>query len=210
MSSNHEIVNPPNVGWVKTKLKNQEMDYMWDLIDDKRESWKKNLAGQIDSSYIIVDKKDWFFRTVIRPLIKTWKEEFGELNEGNNLSNHPLVLTEMWVNHQKQGEYNPLHHHFGLFSFVIWMKIPTRHEDQRKSKNVAYSNVCLNSSFTFQYLDILGRSNTHIYHLNPEDAGTVLLFPSSLWHQVYPFYNCDETRISVSGNVACNTYKTIR
>ena len=29
----------------------------------------------------------------------------------------------------------------------------------------------------------------------------MLFFPSSLNHAVYPFYDCDEDRVSISGNI---------
>ena len=32
--------------------------------------------------------------------------------------------------------------------------------------------------------------------------GKLCLFPSQLKHSVNPFYNCDEPRISVAGNVS--------
>ena len=34
----------------------------------------------------------------------------------------------------------------------------------------------------------------------------MVLFPSQLRHQVYPFYNCDEERVSISGNVFINPF----
>ena len=45
----------------------------------------------------------------------------------------------------------------------------------------------------------------HAYHLSSEDEGTMLLFPAQLNHQVYPFFDCNEDRISVSGNIALNS-----
>ena len=51
------------------------------------------------------------------------------------------------------------------------------------------------------YIDILGNTQTQQYELEPEDEGRMLFFPSQLNHAVYPFFNCDEERISVSGNV---------
>ena len=33
----------------------------------------------------------------------------------------------------------------------------------------------------------------------------MLFFPSKLNHVVYPFYKCDEERISISGNVGVDT-----
>ena len=38
--------------------------------------------------------------------------------------------------------------------------------------------------------------------MSKEMEGTILFFPSELKHTVYPFYNCEEDRISISGNIA--------
>ena len=35
----------------------------------------------------------------------------------------------------------------------------------------------------------------------------MLFFPSKLNHQVYPFLNCEEERISISGNILLNGFK---
>ena len=39
------------------------------------------------------------------------------------------------------------------------------------------------------------------YKLGKKHEGTMLLFPSRLNHEVHPFYNCEEERISISGNI---------
>ena len=44
--------------------------------------------------------------------------------------------------------------------------------------------------------------------MSPKLEGTMVFFPAQLRHAVYPFYNCDEERISISGNIALNTAKT--
>ena len=49
----------------------------------------------------------------------------------------------------------------------------------------------------------------YTYHLSPEYEGMMLFFPSRLDHMVYPFYDCDEDRITVSGNILVNTNKKI-
>ncbi|BCU96557.1 MAG: hypothetical protein CM15mV12_3290 [uncultured marine virus] len=54
------------------------------------------------------------------------------------------------------------------------------------------------------YNNILGHSTTITYYMNPNVKADVF-FPSQLQHQVYPFYNCDEDRISISGNILLNT-----
>ena len=35
--------------------------------------------------------------------------------------------------------------------------------------------------------------------------GIMLFFPSNLNHQVYPFYKCNEKRISIAGNIGLDT-----
>ena len=50
-------------------------------------------------------------------------------------------------------------------------------------------------------MDILGQMSNYTYEMNPEMEGTIVFFPAKLKHVVYPFYNCDEDRISISGNI---------
>ena len=110
----------------------------------------------------------------------------------------------MWVNYQKQTEFNPRHNHTGIYSFVVWMKIPTNFKDQRKFK-IAESNSSMISNFVFDYKNMLGHETGSIYEMSPKMEGMMLFFPSELNHAVYPFYNCDEERISVSGNLMLDT-----
>ena len=56
---------------------------------------------------------------------------------------------------------------------------------------------------------MLGASDNYPYRMNPDREGTLLFFPSELDHQVYPFYDCDEERISVSGNITMDTNKRL-
>ena len=85
------------------------------------------------------------------------------------------------------------------------MKIPTHHEEQKKLKIARDNNSYAISNFAFHYADILGKSRGHVYKMSSECEGTMLFFPSDLHHIVYPFYNCQEERISLSGNIAIDT-----
>ena len=62
-------VDPSNLGWLEYKLNSQEMDYVWRCIENKKEDKKKQLAGNISSSYSLMDRGDWFFTNVCNPLI---------------------------------------------------------------------------------------------------------------------------------------------
>ena len=59
-----DSVIPKNFGWIKAKLDKNEIDYLWKCIDEKGENIKHSLVGQINSSYRIQDKDEWFFNNV--------------------------------------------------------------------------------------------------------------------------------------------------
>ena len=105
-----------------------------------------------------------------------------------------------WVNYQYQTEFNPEHMHDGITSFVIWMKIPTHHKEQH---NLPFHSKAA-SDFQFTYSNILGHTVEYPIFMSPDREGMMMLFPSTLHHQVYPFYNTDEPRISIAGNLLWN------
>ena len=108
----------------------------------------------------------------------------------------------MWVNYQKKHEFNPIHSHLPAdFSFVIFMKIPTHWKEQHALPFSVNSTIPSASNFQF----IRGREDTTAHTLDiplsSEDEGRMLFFPSTLQHQVLPFYGTEEDRITVSGNI---------
>ena len=195
---------PKKFGWLQSKLDKEEMDFLWQCIDEKGKDLKHTLVGQISSSYEIQDKDNWFFTNVLSKLGMEYENKISNLGKrlpiiGNQL---PFSLSSMWVNYQKQSEFNPTHNHLGVYSFVIWMKIPTKYEDQSElpiAKNTNGRSVI--SNFSFNYQNILGGMEQTVYEMCPEYEGTILFFPSELNHTVYPFYNSEEERISISGNI---------
>ena len=122
-------IHPPNLGWLEKKLSDEEMKRLWKYIDNRGESVKDTLAGHVHESNSLIDEDGWFFKNTLLQLIYMYAGEFD--NVGDKLptpNKHPYFLSKMWVNYQKQCEYNPLHDHTGVYSFVIWMKIPTKQE----------------------------------------------------------------------------------
>ena len=194
-----EWVTPPNLGWLRYSLDDKEIDYLWNCIDNKKQYYKDQLAGNISSSYVLEDENDWFFNKTLHPLIKVYAHEFKNLGENTPIINdHPYVLKNWWVNFQKQHDFNPPHHHGGVYSFVIWLKIPVEFDDQNKD-NITNSPV--RSAFQIHYQNILGEPDTFNYELGKNYEGKMLFFPSKLRHEVFPFYNCEDDRISISGNI---------
>ena len=205
-----KTIYPPNIGWLEYKLNSKEMDYVWRCIENKKEKTNKILAGNISASYSLMDRGDWFWLNVISPLEMRYAAEFRNLGEKLPTQiKHPYCLGKWWVNYQKQNEFNPVHNHSGVYSFVLWMKIPYDCEKQNQKDISRNSNTPSIGDFQFLYRNMLGASDNYPYRMNPDREGTLLFFPSELDHQVYPFYDCDEERISVSGNITMDTNKRL-
>ena len=198
---------PPNIGWLQKKLSKDEISYLWGVIDNQKESVKHKLVGVLTESNALVDTDNWFFNNTVLPMCNIYANEFGNL--GKNLpinQQHPYCLESFWVNYQYENQFNPNHSHIGVYSFVIWLKIPTSHHDQNKIA-IATSSSSSGQISTFQlmYINTLGDIKEYIYEMNPEIEGTMLLFPSRMMHSVNPYYNCIDSRISISGNVSLNS-----
>ncbi len=198
----------PNAGILEYKLSKSELDYIWKCVENKKGDIKKTLIGHITGSYELEDSNDQFFKGVLLPLIHSYGHTYRDMGSVVPIStSHPChwIMNSWWVNYQNQGEYNPLHDHTGVYSFAMWLKIPFEWEEQNKNPLSADSNLGTISDFSFAYTDILGGIKNYVYKLSSKDEGSMVFFPSQLKHQVHPFYNCDETRISISGNVMIGT-----
>ena len=219
------FVNPNNYGFFEIDLTENIIDYLWKISNkakNKGNSIKGQLAGNISCSYSVEDENNYFYNEIIVPIL----ESYTTINGGHHpfrpsvwttdcfteriidvdtqVINTKFKLETFWVNYQNKHEFNPIHNHSGVYSFVIWLKIPYDYEDQCKlpqfkgTKKIDLKPGC----FEFRYVDMLGYPASKIYFLNKEEhEGKMVLFPAMLNHQVYPFYNIDEERVSMSGNI---------
>ena len=203
---NLELIPPRNLGWLQLKLDDKELKFLWDMINERGEKINDRLAGNIDSSYEIYDKGGWFTENVLLECGIKYEKNYGNIwSKVPITGSHPFTLSSMWVNYQKQYEFNPLHDHTGVFSFVIWMQIHTDYKDQKQISITKDSNVDVVSNFVLNYHNTLGMIAQHVYAMSKEMEGTMLFFPSQLMHSVYPFFNCNKDRISISGNISIDT-----
>jgi|TARA_R100001163_G_scaffold15367_3_gene13937 hypothetical protein len=202
-----------NVGYIKRKLSKKTMKVLEEAIKNKKENWNHNLAGQIDSSFIIEDKNNWFFKNELLSCIDEYLENTANqkwiIPELLN-KNCAFKLSTFWVNFQKKYEFNPFHTHTALFSFVVWVKIPARHDKEKNLPFVNHSNCSYPNTFQMFYINSLGKIATEDYYLNPEDEGTMLFFTGDRPHLVYPFYSSDKTRVSISGNIILNVDEVLQ
>ena len=193
-------------GWLETQLPKTVMMRLQSYIETAKKNPVSNnstLAGNITKSLLLKDKDDWFFETILNPLIGKFMECYPTFVDGISIFTEdvPFCLSTFWVNFQKENEFNPPHDHSGAFSFVIWVKIPTDWREQHALPISANSNAPRASDFEFRYTSMLGDILNSTYLLDKEVEGSMLFFPAKLMHEVYPFYNCDKERISISGNI---------
>ena len=200
--------NFPNIGVVEAKLPEGVVENLWKLIKeagDKPEDMKPDLAGNINSSIRLDERSpllEEFTGKIIPLFIESHIGSYGPpwretLKEGEHLR-----LETLWANSQKKHEFNPPHDHTGIFSFVIWLQIPTSFTEQRKLPIAAQSNSSeLISNFAFSYTNTLGSVSTYAYNMEKESEGYMVMFPSQIIHQVFPFYESNGERISISGNI---------
>ena len=188
--------------WLDRRLTKEALNHLWNSINQLNTT-----TENISRSILIQDKDDWFYENVLKEY-----SEYIYLSDWNNYYNvvvskfkPPPVFTleKMWVNYQKQYDFNPPHKHVALFSFVVFMKIPTHWKEQHFIGSIRKLSEPVTSDFQF----LLGMKNSSIVQtvnipLCPEDEGRILFFPSWLQHQNFPFYNTEEERITVAGNIS--------
>ena len=206
-----KVATPKNVGWVQAKLDKIHIDYLWKIIEEGKQnklSFKSELAGHLSNSFEVEDTNHWFFNNVLHELISAFYDSNGGAHPKNSVessfrSNFVVRLEKFWVNYQYKHEFNPPHNHSGLYAFVVWMKIPYSSKEQKKLKFLdGIKDVDKKAGdFEFVYTNLLGDISNYRYPMSPELEGTILLFPAQFMHCVYPFYDCDEPRISLSGNL---------
>ena len=198
------------------KLSKDMIDYLWERIDvakKKKINVKKDLAGYISHSYKLEDPQNLIIENLLNLVDNPSMFNFvnGELEsiykkiflDRNKKVLMKPYLHSLWVNFQKKGEFQPIHNHSGLLSFVIWMDIPYDWKDEAKLPFVRPNNkIPPGGNFSF----VFSNGNCRQVHertisMSPEMNGYCCFFPSDLCHQVYPFYTSDKERISISGNI---------
>jgi hypothetical protein len=168
---------------------------------------KKNLAGNLSKSFTIKDKDDWFFNNVLKINIQQYEARYTpEATVPSVLTKScKYKLDEFWVNFQKKYEFNPVHDHTGVFSFVVWIKIPSSYKKECELPFVKNSNTKLPNTFQLLFINTLGHISSLNYNLESSDEGKMLFFSSKYKHCVYPFYLSNKERISISGNISLDT-----
>jgi hypothetical protein len=199
-----------NVGFLSVKLDQHLMDPIQKEINNllktnflDKDMYKVKLAGNVEREYGVPELTDYMNKLII-PFADIFREENNIYVEHQWLSSKGrmnLRCSEPWINFQKKGEFNPTHTHSGVLSYVIWIKIPYNIQDELNLPFVKGSNTPSAGTFRFYYTNTLGSQQWETLYCDKSMNNTLLVFPSDMPHEVFPFYTSDEYRITLSGNL---------
>ena len=210
-----ESINLSNIGVIRSTASPELMAIVGAEVSKIQSDFSKavaknqTLAGNILHEYELFDSCP-ALEMKTREMATLHQEAYGEnytvgLNAHTNIlegdKKPNLKLKSAWVNFQQKGEFNPLHNHTGLYSFVLWYKIPYYSNIEDSAGPGRKSNNKLAGKFQFHYTDILGNITGAVLPIDNKWEGQILLFPALLNHQVYPFYSSNDYRISIAGNL---------
>jgi len=203
------VNGPPGCEWAMWHLPDDIFDHVKEQIEISKieqNPYKTKLAGHISKSYHLTDPENKLLRHinfVARQMLHLPQQISNYCQTLVGSISTKSNLDDLWVNYQKKYEFNPIHNHSGILSFVIWVKIPY---DFEKEQALAFGKdvkgVTRTACFEFVW-PVSGNAplNTAVLSISKKEEGVICVFPSHLHHLVYPFYTSDDTRISVSGNI---------
>ena len=197
-----EVLRPFGPTIAKIKMPQDLVDklneYTESILGDENKQDKLNygdkLAGNVKQEFVIEpdysQKIGWgkfLAESVSDWIYKTNKRKITKFN-----------LKDSWIVRQFKNEYNPSHWHTGHVSGVGYLKVPkTFGETSQNNKTVNNNGK----------LEMIHGSKAFLckptFRVTPR-VGDFYFFPHYLMHAVYPFFNSDEERRSVSFNADVN------
>jgi hypothetical protein len=188
-------INLPNFGIFFSKIPDSLLNKLKIecLNFFKKEKMISGLTSNgVANHYYLEDNNTELFN-FLSQYVKKYDEQYNYFKSIKILNkNAPLIFQKPWLNIQKKGEFIPSHTHDGILSYSIWIELPKLNID---------SNNKFAGCFEIQYQNILGGRLNHHILLDKNSEGKFVMFPSMLNHCVYPFFDNDELRISISGNI---------
>ena len=192
-----EILRPFGPSIVKVQLPleiiNQMNEYTNTVVKDQNKSTEldhgKKLVGNVQQEIVLevefMKKIKW--AEFLASACKEW------VKHEQNKQLKSFQITKSWIVRQFKHEYNPIHWHSGHISGVGYLKVPNSFGKtyQENKQNNNGKLVLVHGSRS-----LFSESS---YIIKPK-VGDLYMFPSYLMHSVYPFYDTDEERRSISFN----------
>ena len=163
------------------------------IVFEEDRDWSHSLAGELEQQVAWPFSKPGAakLREVLKASCYEWltraKETWQGAPEWDNWK-FEIDVTELWLNKQVAGDYNPLHAHSQDFSGVLYLSIPDGMIPP--DGYIMFAGPEALSARNFQYGMAAGF---------PPTPGKYFVFPAWQPHSVNPF-RCDGERVSVAFN----------
>lgn len=195
-------------GYILTKLSKDQLQPFVDEMNKIKSDFSRaiphntSLAGNLEHEYLLPKNMDSYVLNLVAPYVDIMNGAYGYIDRVKVLDKPcDQMVHKVWINFQKKHEFNPLHRHSGIASFVIWLKVPYTIENEIANLSSVNAKMKCPANFSFVYTDATGEVSQTLIPVDKKYEGVMCVFPASMYHQVYPFYTSDEYRVSVSGNL---------
>ena len=182
---------------VKFEMPQKFIDDINNVFDEKEITtvdWSTQLAGKIKKEKLVNHLLDDNMRGTFQMCFQEYMRRCGT----TLVQTHQLALDNAWINDMYATEYNPCHFHasknslVGLSS-VLFLKTPDSY-----GKEIVNPNNPSNG-----HLEFIGGAQHALsmsqIRTSPK-VGDFFIFPYTLVHGVYPFYDTDQVRRTLSYN----------
>jgi len=182
---------------VKFEMPQKFIDDINNVFDEKEITtvdWSTQLAGKIKKEKLVNHLLDDNMRGTFQMCFQEYMKRCGT----TLVQTHQLALDNAWINDMYATEYNPCHFHasknslVGLSS-VLFLKTPDSY-----GKEIVNPNNPSNG-----HLEFIGGAQHALsmsqIRTSPK-VGDFFIFPYTLVHGVYPFYDTDQVRRTLSYN----------
>jgi hypothetical protein len=172
----------------------------------KQLDWSNNLVGNVKQEHKIEDHIWYEKPNKNLPSLFNWAGNCVSMYIKTHLSNgdkddvemskkpiKSIKLHNSWLVNSIAGDFNPPHMHSGMLSIAGWLKVPKSIEEDKEREQAGW--------IEFLFADPHPFVNPK-YPIKPE-VGKIMVFPSWLQHQVYPFRG-KGIRRSISFNMSYN------
>ena len=197
----------PNFGVIEAELEQEDIDYLWKLVHkySHNAKWEGNRLISIEEDFKqfpLNDDDNLFQNNVLRPCTDKYFETYGCPFKQKTTHTHELAFSRFWCRASLDGDYQSIHDHQGIFTFVVWLTVPFEGADERQVQAGFRPEA---SDFVLVYPDTCGQLQKRNFVLGKGAEGKMLFFPSDINHIVYPHYTTQEYRIALAGDVALNS-----
>ena len=168
-------------------------EYVDKIIEDQEKyrllDHGENLAGNVKQEFMV--EADLLKSSGLLDFLGKSVARWIEASDNKKITKFNIISS--WIVRQFQNEYNTIHYHGGHISGVGYLKVPeilgSTAQEKKEKPNGNLELIHGNKMFL---------CNSTI-RLKPK-VGDFYFFPNYLMHNVYPFFDTDEERRSISFN----------